>query len=418
MKKNAKLIVPVLIIAVAMAGFSYLRMTRPQAAPEPAVEKVWPVFVSEARLTDEQPVIREFGTVVAGSVVELRPLVEGRIVELGENFVEGAAVRRGETLAVIDPVDYEIGVADRKAAVAEAEARLGETRSELRTQGQVLEIARAQVKLRKTDLERKRGLAAQEVLSKKALDDARIAYNDARQLAETHQQTRDRLAARIEQLKASLLRTRAALEQAEHSLGQTRLMAPEDGFLADTSAAVGQHVGNRDRLARLLVIDRLEVLFRLTLRDFGRLSESIEAGAARPLVGRPVTVNWRAGPQDFAYEAVIDRLGPEIDPASGGVGVYARILQTRLEHPLRPGAFVEISMPDNVYADVLRLPQDALHDGDIVYVIEEDRLVPRSVQLLRTLDEDVLVRTDILPGTQIVVTRFPEMGPGLRVEAR
>lgn len=102
MNKFAKLLLPVLIIAIAVSGFMYLRSTRPQATPKPVTEKVWPVSVFEARLTDERPAIREFGTVVAGSVVELRPLVDGRIVKLGENFVEGAAVRRGETLVVIE----------------------------------------------------------------------------------------------------------------------------------------------------------------------------------------------------------------------------------------------------------------------------------------------------------------------------
>ena len=52
----------------------------------------------------------EFGAVVAGSVVELRPLVAGRIAELGSGFIEG------ETLAVVERFDYEIEVADKEAA--------------------------------------------------------------------------------------------------------------------------------------------------------------------------------------------------------------------------------------------------------------------------------------------------------------
>ena len=88
MNKFAKLLLPVLIVAIAVTGFMYLRSTRPQATPKPVTEKVWPVSVFEARLTDVQPPITGFGTVVAGSVVELRPLVDGRIVKLGKNFVE------------------------------------------------------------------------------------------------------------------------------------------------------------------------------------------------------------------------------------------------------------------------------------------------------------------------------------------
>lgn len=418
MNKFAKLLLPVLIIALAVSGFMYLRSTRPQATPKPVTEKVWPVSVFEARLTDEQPPITEFGTVVAGSVVELRPLVDGRIVKLGKNFVEGATVRRGETLVVIDPFDYEVEVVDKKAAIMEAEARLKETRSDLRTQGQMLEIAQAQVKLRKTDLERKRKLSARGSLSRKSRDDASIAYNDAKQTVESHKQLSERLVARAEQMVAALARSRAALQQAERNLSETLLIAPEDGYLANAVAAVGQRVGSNDRLGRLIVTQRLEVSFQLSRRDFGRLAGSAKPDAGPLLVGRPIAVNWRVGQRSFRFDAVIERLGAEIDAASGGIGIYARLVKPNLQTPLRPGAFVEVSVPGNIYRNVLRLPESALGDDGTVYVIEKGRLAPRRVDILRRVAKEVLVRGKIPPGTKIVTTHFPEIGPGLRVEVR
>ena len=311
MKNFAKLLLPVLIIAIAVSGFMYLRSTRPQATPKPVTEKVWPVSVFEARLTDERPAIREFGTVVAGSVVELRPLVDGRIVKLGENFVEGAAVRRGETLVVIDPFDYEVEVADKKAAIAEAAARLKEARSDLRAQRQMLEISRAQVKLRKTDLERKRKLSARGSLSRKTRDDASIAYNEAKQSVQSNTQLSERLDARIEQMSAALARSGAALRRAERNLSETLLIAPEDGYLANAVAAVGQRVGSNDRLARLIVTQRLEVSFQLSRSDFGRLAGSAGPDAGPLLIGRPVIVDWRVGDKSFRFNAEIERLGEE-----------------------------------------------------------------------------------------------------------
>jgi membrane fusion protein, multidrug efflux system len=418
MKNFAKLLLPVLIIAIAVSGFMYLRSTRPQATPKPVTEKVWPVSVFEARLTDERPAIREFGTVVAGSVVELRPLVDGRIVKLGENFVEGAAVRRGETLVVIDPFDYEVEVADKKAAIAEAAARLKEARSDLRAQRQMLEISRAQVKLRKTDLERKRKLSARGSLSRKTRDDASIAYNEAKQSVQSNTQLSERLDARIEQMSAALARSGAALRRAERNLSETLLIAPEDGYLANAVAAVGQRVGSNDRLARLIVTQRLEVSFQLSRSDFGRLAGSAGPDAGPLLIGRPVIVDWRVGDKSFRFNAEIERLGAEIDAASGGIGIYARLIDPNVQTPLRPGAFVEVSVPGNIYRNVLRLPESALGGDGTIYVIEKNRLAARPVKVLRRVAKDVLVRADIPPGTKIVTTHFPEIGPGLRVEVR
>ena len=413
-----RLVLPALLIAAAGMAFLYLRATRPEATPAPAEERARPVAAVEARYVDVRPPIVEFGVVAAGSVVELRPLVAGRIAELGPNFVEGGVVRKGETLAVIDRFDYEIEVVDKEAAVAESRARLAEARAELDAERRLLAIAREQAALRMADLERKRELSERGALSRKARDDATIAANEAKRSVEAAEQRLERLAARIEQSSAALARSEAALKRARRDLDETLLAAPEDGYLADTAAAAGQRVGAGDRLARLIVARRLEVSFQLKRDDFGRLVGGEGERAAERLLGRAVSVKWRVGPRDFAYDAVIERLDAVIDPASGGIGVRARLVDPDPGAPLRPGAFVEVRIPGELHRGVLRLPEGAVDGEGNVYVIEEGRLAPRRVELLRRMAKDVLVRADIAPGARIVTTHFPEIGPGQRVEAR
>jgi multidrug efflux pump subunit AcrA (membrane-fusion protein) len=77
-----------------------------------------------------------------------------------------------------------------------------------------------------------------------------------------------------------------------------------------------------------------------------------------------------------------------------------------------------VSVPGNMYRNVLRLPDSALGTNGTVYVIEKGRLSPRRVEVLRRVAKDVLVRSKIPNGTKIVTTHFPEIGPGLRVEVR
>lgn len=418
MRTLARIILPVIILAVAIAGFAYLRATRPQATPAPIQEKVWPVSAVAARFVDVQPEITEFGTVVAGSVVELRPLVAGRIVELGPSFFEGAVVRAGETLIKIDPFDYQIEIDDKKAAVAEAAARLKETEAELRIERRLLEIAQSQVALRERDLERKRDLARRGTLSRKAWDDARIAFNDAKQSVESRQQLIHRLGARVEQQRASVVRAEAVLRRARRDLDETVLNAPADGFLADAVAAVGQRVSTGDRIARLIVANRLDVSFQFTQRDFGRLAGDGGRGAMSRLIGTKVRVIWRVGGERFAFDAVIERLGAEIDAAGGGIGIYARITTPDLASPLRPGAFVDVVVPGRTYRGVLRLPESAITDDGSIYVVDDGRLVEHPGEVVRRVAGGILVRADIPEGAQVVTTRFPEIGPGIRVEIR
>lgn len=418
MQPLARIVLPIVILGLSAGGFTYLHATRPKATPKPPQEKVWTVSAIAARYTDEQPSIREFGTVVDAGTVELRPLVAGRIVEVGANFVDGAVVRRGETLLVIDPFEYEITAVERRATLAEAQAKFRETQAEIKSEGALLGIAREQRDLRQRDLRRKRALRARGSTSRKSEDDALLAVNEATRSVRTREQTLARLKARLEQLKAATARTEASLKRAVRDLAETRLTAPFDGFLTSTRAAVGQRVGANDRVARLIDASRLEVSFQLTQPDFARLVGGQTPTAGSELIGKPVRVRWRVGADNFDFTGVIERTGAEIDRASGGINVFARIRDAGLASPLRPGAFVEVELPDRAFRNVLRLPDGAVTEGGTVYVVEDGRLAPHEVRVLRRVGKSLLARAELRPGTQIVTTPFPEMGRGVRVRIR
>ena len=107
--------VPVLILVLASFGTYTLWASKPEPVRRPAPEKTWVVETMNVRFGDETPALKLFGEVVAGRKVDLRPLVAGRIVDVGENFLEGGVVRKGDLLVAIDPFDYEADVAEREA---------------------------------------------------------------------------------------------------------------------------------------------------------------------------------------------------------------------------------------------------------------------------------------------------------------
>ena len=98
--------------------------------------------------------------------------------------------------------------------------------------------------------------------------------------------------------------------------------------------------------------------------------------------------------------------------------VFARLDGTDLTKPLRPGAFVTITVPDRTYRAVARMPESALYNGDTVYVIKDERLVKRDVELVARIDNDVLLRGELKLGDWVVITKFAEIGPGQKVEVR
>jgi len=338
--------------------------------------------------------------------------VPGPIVEVRPNFVDGGFVKDGELLIAIDTLDYQTAVREIEAQIAETQGRIEEYQSDRSGEVDKLEIFQEQRHLNRRDLERREKLLERGTGTQKSMDEARLAFNTAATRVIETRQTIARLTSMIEQRGAEIERLEATLERAREDLVRTRLNAPFDGFLNDVATAIGRRVGVADKIGMLTDANQLEAKFHLRDRDFARLVESAD------YLGRKVTVVWRIGRREVSYDAAIDRIDSAIDPRSGGVQLYARIEIEKAWDALRPGAFVEVHIPDRIYERVIRLPKTAIYEGDIVYRIKEDRLEPTAVEVLERADSDVLVRGDFSADDLIVTSRFAEIGPGIRVRVQ
>lgn len=413
MRRLARIVLPVLVLGLGFAGAALLVATRPELKPSEPGEREWIVRAVTVELGDVRPELVLFGEIVAGREVEMRALVAGPVQKVGANFVDGGIVRKGELLVAIDPFEYQARLDETSAQLTEARARLREIEARARLERKSLEREREQLALTAREFDRIEKLQAKGTVSPKSLDDAALAHSKQRQLVSAREQAIEMEGARLDQQRAAITRLEVAVRRARHDLEQTRVMAPFDGFVLDVGAALGKRVGVNDRLARIVDADRLEVGFRLPDAMFGRIYAA-EGG----LEGRPAKVIWRTGAQGLEYEAVVERTGARIEAASGGVDLYARVLDAGPARPLRPGAFVEVRIADRSYAGVARLPESALHEGDTVYVVADGRLVARSVRIVARDGAEILVSGEIARGEQVVTTRFAEIAPGVRVEVR
>ncbi len=406
-----RIVLPLVVIASASGVFAWLEATRPELARTQPEERVWPVAAVEVSAGDWQPRLKVYGQIVASREVEMRALVAGPVVEVGEAYVEGGIAREGDLLVAIDPFDYQATLDERRAQYAEAEARLDEYLVGQDIEAEALEQDIEQLQMYERDLARAEALRPAGNVSEKTLDSAAIALSRHRQQVLMRRKTLDTFTAKLAQQAAVIDQLDVAIRRAHRDLDRTRLAAPFDGFLSETRAAIGQRLGVSDRVARLTVADELEVSIHIADAPYGRL---LSEG---PLAGRPAKVVWRAGTTVISADAVIERVSARIDPASGGVDVYARLVDAGLDSPLRPGAFVEIELADRRYVDVVRLPESALH-GEHVYAIVAGRLEPREVAVAARHGEEILVRGDIQAGEKILTTRLTEIAPGLKVEIR
>ena len=360
-KKIKRVNPTVLLLLATFLVISLLRATKDEPEVLIIPEKSWPVSVIEAQYSDVQPTLSLFGEVITSRRSELRSLVGGQVVQVGENFKEGAVVKKGELLLRIDDFEY-------KNAVIEESAKL-----------QVMN----------RDFDRADELFKQGNISEQFRDNALL-----------------------EKTKQELV-----LSEVEKDLRDTELFAPFDGVINDVQATLGKQVSTfNDKIGEIIDIKNMEVRFSLSKAQYGRLLEDTDK-----ILGRKIEMSWTVGKRDLVFNASVSRVGAEITSNTGGVNIFANIvINSGEESPLRPGAFVRLKMPDKIYESVVSIPETAVYEDKYIFIVNDQRLKKIMIEILGYDQSKVLVKplddSKIKNGDYVVVNQLREAGENVKVD--
>ncbi|SCA55837.1 putative HlyD family secretion protein [Candidatus Terasakiella magnetica] len=404
-----KPLIAVGIVVAAIAIFAVLKATKPQTPLKEVEERFWPVQTQEVAFGDVKPILQSYGEIRAGREAELRAQVSGTVISVHNDLGDGASVRAGDVLVTIDGFDYLATEKERHADLKEAEAKLEEFKTMLVGEEKLQPVDKRQVNLASREVERQRKLLKRSAVSKKAYDDALTNLNDRKQKLLVREQTIARYKSQVIQAESSLEKAKTALSKAQRDVADTQLKAPFEGFLTDTDVTAGKQVSTSDRLGRLISLERLEVSFHVSEADYARLTR------LNDLKGRKVSVNVRRGDKIASYEAEIIRIDARVDATTGGRKVFGTLSGLTLNTDLRPGVFVEVGIPDETYQNVVSLPARAVHDNSFVYVVKDGRLYQRQIKVAARDGANMLISEGLQGGDIICVTRFAEMGIGVKV---
>ncbi|MCB1511146.1 MAG: efflux RND transporter periplasmic adaptor subunit [Hyphomicrobiaceae bacterium] len=404
-------VLPILVLAVAVAGFSYMKATKPEVAKRKPREVVYSVATLPVAIGNVLPKLTLYGTTVAGRQVELRSLVAGRVIETGPGLRDGAIVQKDDVLLRIDPFDFQAKIKETRAQLAEAKARRAEMLASVATEEGNLKFARAQLELARTDLQRAVPLARRGTVTEQTVDNRRLVVFQREQAVTQSSNTISVWKARIAQQDAVIDRLGTALAQAEKRLEETVLRAPFNAYVASIGAQVGRMLGANDSVATLIDKDWVDVRFTLTNAQYGRL-----AGGREELIGRKLSLEWIVGRKAFTYEAKIERIGARVTSNTGGVDVYARLADPLRPVPVRPGVFMTVTLNDARFESVARVPSTAVYDNARVFVVEQGRMRERKIEVIGVDGADVLVTGELKAGDKVVTTRLSTPGNGVRVQ--
>lgn len=379
--------------------------------PTQARERDYSVDIAILEAGTVTPVISAYGQVTAWRMLEVRAAVKGSIIDISRNFRDGAIVAAGELLFQVDPADFERRVKDAEVALAQAETDWAEAKDTLSLSVAEVKTAQRRLALKKSDLQRKLGLLGKGIVAETALESAKLEVENAQQALNS--MLKSRLAAQmsIQSGRLAVERAKILLEDARKALRDTTYRAPFSGPLHEVTATLGKRVSENEKLGVLIDPGSLEVSFRVTDDEFGRLLAEGTSGALKPLRAK---MRLDLGNRQISIDGFLDRAASVTDLAKGGRIVFARIAPgAGLQ--IRPGDFVTVEIFEEPLTNVVRLPVDSISDdGRIFLLTEGDRLEVHQARILRRQVDSVIV-TGVPVGREFVKARQPFLAGGVKV---
>ena len=265
------------------------------------------------------------GSVRAVDSATVKAKVAGELRSLSVR--EGMAVNKGDIIGQIDTTDYELRIQERQAQLRQAEAQL---------------------------LTAQRNADANQQLVARGF----ISENSSANTVSA-----------LDAAKAARDTVRFQLDQALKALGDTRLIAPISGMVAERYALPGEKLSPDNKVLSIVSTEKLEAELAVPAQDL----VGIQIGQRLDLHVEGV---------DTAQAAKVLRINPATSGSSRNVMVYLQ-----LEGPtskLRIGAFVQGLLPLQSKGQVLAVPLNAVRDQggrQAVWVVRQGKL---EEQLVRT----------------------------------
>jgi RND family efflux transporter MFP subunit len=309
---------------------------------------------------------------------------------LGEITVDlGSRVRKGQTVARIDPNDYRLRVDQASAALQQARVRLGlpaEGSNDKVDPEQTALVRQAAAVLKEAQLTHNRmvELWDRNLIARAELDAAvsQLAVAEAR-YQDAIEEVRNR--------QGVLVQRRSELEIARQQLTDTAILSPIDGAVNERQASIGEYLPAGAPVVTLVRIDPLRLRLAIPER---------EASVVR--IGQAVDLTVEGDPSH--YRGRVARLSPAIAENNRTLLVEAEVPNG--QGLLRPGSFAKAEIIVEAGEQIVTVPANSIITFagiDKVLTVSRGETLEKRVRTGRRVGENVEITEGIAVGEQVVV---------------
>lgn len=407
----ALLLIAAAIFAAACGGSRANVRNNETAGAEKALEAV-DVTTAAAIKRDLPRFFEATGSLAGDQQTDVAPQTAGKVVTVGVEI--GSPVRRGQMLVRLDDVELKLRVdqaatqvEQAKAAVRQAEEKIGLRPGQAFDPNRVAEVAAARVAL---DLAEKNLRRAEKLIE--SGDVSRSFYDDARarrdQLKEQYEvqlaQARQNYAG-VEVARTNVANAQAQLALARKNLSYAVIPSPIDGFVAERTADLGEYVSPQQKVATIVRTNPLRIQIDIP-----------EQAIPEVKVGQSVSATTSAWPnRNFAGR--IARIAPNVSATSRTLTVEAEIDNSG--GALKPGQFATVRILQERAEPAVLVPSRAIvTEAGVsrVFVIKDGRAEQRLVQLGQADGDLTEVKTGVAADELVATSGIERLSDGVAVK--
>jgi multidrug efflux system membrane fusion protein len=327
-----------------------------------------PVLAATPRIQDVPVYLEGVGSVRALNNVLVRSQVDGKLILV--NFTEGQDVKKGDILGEIDPAIYKAQFDQAVAKKAQDEAQLANMR---------------------LDLTRYQQLAASNAGSKQQADTQRAV---------------------VAQQEALVNADQAAIDNAQTTLGYTKIIAPLSGRAGLRQVDQGNiiHASDATGLVVITQLQPITVQFSLPQQQIVRVNAASAKGALS------VDVFGNDG-TTVADTGTLKGIDNQVDPTTGTLKLKAEFPNARFQ--LWPGQFVNVRLKVETLPQAVVIPTSAAQRGPagtFSYVIGDDNTATaKPITVIQQNETDAVIASGLNPTDRVVTTGFANLADGSKV---
>jgi len=387
--KVKKILLPVVIIVVTVVLMMIIFKNPPtskQAKPSKGAQMT--VVTTTLTPQNYQVIVESFGMVKPRTQSVLFAQVSGKINKVSKQFRAGGFFEQGDILIQLDDRDH-------RAEVKIAQASLMSAKQSLQEEG-------ARVKQAEADWQR---------LGNGQTPNALVLRQP-----------------QYEAAKAQVLSGEALLDKVKLSLERTKIVAPYAGRVLKKHVDIGQVISSNIQLADIFAVDYVEIRLPIKNKDlpmmklpeeYRNTDEKPEAEGSELSMSSNVVISSDLMGEQI-WQGKIVRTESAIDEVSQQLYVVAQIIRPYDSEynqgaQIKMGQYVTAHITGRDIENALVIPSSAIYQGSYVYIVQDNLLMRKYIQLGWKNGTESIVIGGLNAGDELVLTSLGQVSSGTPV---